>query len=382
VALRRLAVVLWLVGCGTGGETGGTIDVTATLERAAADFGAIRVTGLSADEVQRAASDTALLSVFAASDSVQPGSPALSGTWRRSGDTMVFAPRFPPSSGVALWVRVNRARRGGDDAPAKWWKFDLPATADDSAPSRLVAIHPANDTLPENLLRWYFEFSRPMRPGQALAHVRLLNDRGEEDRTAFLDTSEELWDPEGRRLTLLFDPGRVKRGIRTNLEQGRPLEAGRSYRLVVDPAWQDMSGRGLGAAFEKNIVVAPADHEGPDPASWRLLLPVVGTTDPLAISFGEVLDHALASRLIIVLDDRGHSIPGRVELRNGDREWTFAPGVRWAPGRHQLHVSPELEDLAGNRPGRPFDHEAGATPGGSPPSGPIVRWFEPRPPAP
>jgi hypothetical protein len=50
VALRRLAVALWLAACAPAGEDGGTIDVTATLDRAAADFGAIRVTGLSAGE--------------------------------------------------------------------------------------------------------------------------------------------------------------------------------------------------------------------------------------------------------------------------------------------------------------------------------------------
>jgi hypothetical protein len=376
VALRRLAVALWLAACAPAGEDGGTIDVTATLDRAAADFGAIRVTGLSAGERSRAVTDTRLLAVFAAQDSVPPGSPALSGTWRQSGDTMVFSPRFPPSSGVLLWVRVRQGR--DSDSTVHWWRFELPARAADSAPPRLLAVHPATDTLPENLLRWYLEFSQPMRPGQALGHVRLLNDRGEEDRTAFLDTSEELWDPDGRRLTLLFDPGRVKRGIRTNLEQGRPLEAGRTYRLVIDAGWEDMSGQPLAAPFEKRVVATPADHIGPDPAAWALLLPIVGTTDPLVVSFGEALDHALAARLIIVLDERGHSVGGRVALRAGDREWTFTPDHPWTGGKHQLQVSRELEDVAGNRPGRAFDHEAGATPAGASPSGPIVRWFEPR----
>lgn len=378
MALRRLAVALWLAACAPAGENGGTIGVTATLDRAAAEFGVIRVTGLSAAQLQRAAHDTALLAVFAATDSVPPGSPTLSGAWHRSGDTMVFSPRFPPSSGVALWLRMKQPQPRGDDSPVRWWRFDPPA-AEDGASPQLVAVHPASDTLPENLLRWYLEFSRPMRPGQALAHVRLLNDRGKEDRTAFLDTSEELWDPDGRRLTLLFDPGRVKRGIRTNLEQGRPLQAGRTYRLVIDAGWEDMSGQPLAAPFEKRIVATDSDHTGPDPASWALLLPVVGTADPLVVSFGEALDHALAARLIIVLDDRGHPVAGRVSLRAEDREWTFTPQAPWTGGKHQLQVSRELEDVAGNRPGRAFDHEAGATPGGALPSGPIVRWFELRP---
>lgn len=374
MALRRIAIALWLAGCAPGGETGGTIDVTATLDRAAADFGVVRVTGLPF------AGDTTALSVFAATDSVLAGSPTLSGRWSRSGDTMLFTPRFPPSSGVALWVRADGARLGRTDSARllQWWQFDFPAVAGDTSPPTLVAIHPAGDSLPENLLRWYLEFSRPMRPGQALDHVRLVDDQGGEDRTAFLDTSEELWDPEGRRLTLLFDPGRVKRGIRTNVEQGRPLVAGHAYRLRIEPGWEDLSGRGLEGRSEKMIVTTAADHDGPDPLTWDLLLPVVGGTDPLVVSFGEPLDHALATQLIAVIDERGAPVRGAVVLKRDDREWRFTPDEPWTEGRYQLLTSPELEDVAGNRPGRPFDHETGTVPGGASPTGPIVRRFEPR----
>ena len=290
---------------------------------------------------------------------------------------MVFTPRFPPSSGMVLWVRASER----EDDRAQWWRFDVREAADDTTTPRLLAVHPAGDTLPENLLRWYLEFSQPMRPGQARDHVRLLNDKGQEDQTAFLDTSEELWDPEGRRLTLLFDPGRVKRGIRTNLEQGRPLQAGRSYRLRVEAGWQDLAGRRLAMPFEKTIVAAGADHEEPDPMSWELQLPIVGTRDPLVATFGEPLDHALAARLIRVLAPRGRPVAGRTQLRDADRVWTFMPDSAWAVGIHEIEVSPELEDPAGNRPGRAFDHEAGATPGAAP-QGPIVRAFAPRSPAP
>ena len=358
------------------------MDVTATVDRAAADFGVVRVTGLSNEGVQAATGDAPVVSVFAAADSVSPGTPALSGTWRRSGDTLVFRPRFAPSSGIVLWVRVDRARLGHAGSPLQWWRFYLPDAAGDTSRPRLLAIHPSGDSLPENLLRWYLEFSQPMRPGQALDHVRLLDDQGRDDRTAFLDTSEELWDPEGRRLTLLFDPGRVKRGIRTNLEQGRPLQAGRTYRLRVEPGWEALSGQNLASRSEKTIVTTSADHRGPDPMAWTLSLPIVGVAGPLIVSFGEPLDHALAGRLIAVRDARGADVPGTAVLSGNDSQWRFTPAQPWVDGPYQLQTNPELEDVAGNRPGRAFDHAAGATAGGGAASGPIVRWFEPQRPTP
>ena len=377
MALRRIATLaLWLAACAPGGEAGGTIEVTTTSDRAAADFAVVRITGLSNDDVQLATGNPPAVAVFVGEDSVPPGTPTLSGTWRASGDTLLFTPRFAPSPGLALWVRADLDRLGRTGPAAQWWRFELDDAAGDSSAPRVIAIHPSADSLPENLLRWYVEFSTPMRPGQAMDHVRLIDDQGNEDRTAFLDTSEELWDPDGRRLTLLFDPGRVKRGIRTNLEQGRPLESGRTYRLRIEQGWQDFSGRGLDAPTERRFKAMPADHQGPDPAQWRLSLPIVGGRAPLVVLFGELLDHALAARLIMVADEHGTVIDGESRVSPGDGEWRFTPSAPWPAGRYQLRTSPELEDVAGNRPGRAFDHEAGITAGGASATAPLVRWFE------
>ena len=89
-----------------------------------------------------------------------------------------------------------------------------------------------------------------MEPGNALAHVHLLDESGREVSGAFLALEQELWDPERRRLTLLFDPGRVKRGVRTNVESGAPLVTGRRYRLVIDDEWKDGTGAALASGFE------------------------------------------------------------------------------------------------------------------------------------
>ncbi|MEO8452652.1 MAG: hypothetical protein ABI647_22860 [Gemmatimonadota bacterium] len=376
-----LALAL-LTGC--GGEGGsGPVMISVALDRADSTFGAVRVEGLTASALERAtAPRTGAVAVFATPGSLPEGAPPLAGSWRRTHLTLEFRPAFPPSAGLSLWVRIDTAalEARSENARPLLRRFDLPPAAGDSAATLVTAIHPAANSVPENLLRFYLEFSAPMRPGQALAHIRLLDDRGVEVRNAFLELLDELWDPAGCRLTLLFDPGRVKRGIRTNLESGRALHAGRRYALRVLAGWPDARGNPLARGAEKRFVATAADYTGPVPESWHVVVPAVGSAGPLEVQFGEPLDHALARRLLAVQDEAGHPIGGEVTLQPGDRIWRFVPTGRWLAGRHQLLVSPELEDVAGNRPGRPFDADITRTPAGSPPTKPIIRWFTPRAP--
>ena len=63
----------------------------------------------------------------------------------------------------------------------------------------------------------------------------------------FLELEDELqWSL--TRLTLLLDPARVKRGLKPNLDEGRALEAGKRYQLVIDQQWPDATGRPLSEA--------------------------------------------------------------------------------------------------------------------------------------
>ena len=62
-----------------------------------------------------------------------------------------------------------------------------------------------------------------MSTGDAYQHIRLLDETGREVPRAFLQTAHELWDERRQRFTLILDPGRIKRGLRANLEDGAPL---------------------------------------------------------------------------------------------------------------------------------------------------------------
>src|SRR5438105_1654786 len=83
--------------------------------------------------------------------------------------------------------------------------------------------------------------SRPsaMGRGAAYHHIRLLDATGRPVDAPFLELEEELWSNDGMRFTLLFDPGRIKRGLKPREELGPVLGAGKSYTLVIDGAWPD-----------------------------------------------------------------------------------------------------------------------------------------------
>jgi hypothetical protein len=224
--------------------------------------------------------------------------------------------------------------------------------------THVVAIHAGGGDVPSNLLRVYVELSAAMEPGSAYEHIHLVDDRGRVIRDAFLELREELWSPDHRRLTLLFDPGRVKRGIRSNVEMGAPLAAGRRYRLVIDSTWRDARDRPLAQSFAQELRVAGIDSMPPDPSRWLVSSPRANTRDTLRVSFGEPLDHALAARLIRVVDMNGSPIDGHVALSANDREWMLVPSGPWRRGA-QLRVDPALEDLAGNNLVRAFDSDRG-----------------------
>ena len=83
------------------------------------------------------------------------------------------------------------------------------------------------------MLRFYVTFSAPMSEGCAGDNVRLLNEAALEISAALLPSAAELWDPTRRRLTLLLDPARIKRGLVPHRQAGYPLLRGTSFRLVI-----------------------------------------------------------------------------------------------------------------------------------------------------
>ena len=92
-----------------------------------------------------------------------------------------------------------------------------------------------------------------------------------------------------------------------------------------------------------------------DPETWKLSLAKAGSVDPLVIRFPAPLDRALLERAISISGLNGPAIAGRVSISDDERCWEFRPLAAWSAGRFQLVVDTALEDLAGNRIGKPFE---------------------------
>jgi hypothetical protein len=67
------------------------------------------------------------------------------------------------------------------------------------------------------------------------------------------------------------------------------------------------------------------------------------------------MDHALALRMILVVDAAGAPIAGTADLTDEERRWTFQPEASWRAGAYHLVVPTTIEDLAGNNIGKPFE---------------------------
>jgi hypothetical protein len=211
-------------------------------------------------------------------------------------------------------------------------------------------VYPSGPEIPANQLKFYIHFSAPMHPGEAWENLKLLDHKGKVVELAFIEIDQELWDREARRLTVLFDPGRIKRGVLPREEIGAALEPGATYTLVASPVWRDARRVPIRAEFRHTFKVVPEDRTPIDPAKWRITSPAAGTREPLVIDFGEPLDAALALRLITV-----PTTPGSAELANAERQWRYTPESPWPATRQTIQIDTALEDLAGNKVGRPFD---------------------------
>ena len=271
------------------------------------------------------------------------GAPPLAGSLSERDGAVVFAPRFPPSPGLRYRAECSAHKAF----------FDIPAP-ERSATTVVEQVFPSADTLPENLLKFYLHFSAPMSKGFAYDKVRLLDGSGQEVELPFLEIDEELWDADYRRLTLLFDPGRIKTGLVPNQEVGIALRPGRRYTLAIDEGWEDAERNPLKASFKKQFSVVEADTTPPSPRNWTVTSPE-GANEPVIVDFPEPLDEALLRRVVSVVTSTGSAVRGTVEISRGETRWAFTPDQPWATGRYRIEAQTILEDLAGNSIERPFE---------------------------
>jgi hypothetical protein len=350
--------LLIAAACGSSGNSSSTPAI-ALHDQSKGEPAYVEVTGLSSSQLRAvrsaALTDAQWSSLFRVA--VSDTSPGMLGTYSVTDDALRFAPQFALDAGRPYVVRFDPAHLPGTGTaavPAIVATVTVPAKH--VVPSTTVArVYPSADTVPENLLRMYVEFSGPMGRPSGIPHMKLLGADGREIDGAFLPLDYEFWDPDHTRFTAFLDPGRVKSGILPNKQMGRALDTGRTVTLAISREWRDEHGLPLKDEYRRVFrVAAPADKPI-DPASWRIEPPpAAGNRNALTVSFPRPLDHALLMRAIGVT--RGDiSVAGDVTIEGAETRWVFTPREPWRGGQHHLLVLDILEDVAGNQIGRAFE---------------------------
>ena len=342
------------------------ISVRWVTDPADANKAAVEVSGLSAaalEQLQKVNWELGqwqrLLSIYAGQGNaaVDASLPPMLGAYRVQPDALRFEPQFPLEPGVTYRAvfRLDQLPGGSNSSREPITStFQLPLR--NSASTTVVThIYPSAEILPENLLKFYVHFSAPMSRGRIYDHIHLRRSTGKDIEMPFLEIDEELWDPKMTRLTLIIDPGRIKRGVRPLVEVGPALEAGKNFTLVIDREWKDGAGNPLKETFQKAFKVGPPDREPPDHTQWKIQPPPAGTREPLTVTFPEPMEHALAQRVIQVSGESGGFVKGETALEDQERRWTFVPSNAWRRGPYKLVIQTTIEDLAGNNIGKPFD---------------------------
>jgi hypothetical protein len=297
-----------------------------------------------------------------------PGAEPVVGAYAATDGVIRFTPMYGFDAGRAFTATLDAARVPGA-ASGESWRSTLvveSVVVPRAATERMTTVrqvYPSGPEIPANLLRLYIEFSAPMGRGNALDQVHLLDDSGREITAPFLPVEAELWTTDRTRFTLLFDPGRVKRGIKPNLDMGRALIEGRRYSLVIDDRWLDGAGQPLKAGYRQEFRAGPPIERALDQNQWEIGAPVADTRSPLTIRFPWPLDHGLLQRSLGVRRD-GMEVPGEFSIGAGERSWTFTPGDSWRAGEYAVMALTLLEDPAGNRLGRAFEVSGKTAPEG------------------
>ncbi len=164
--------------------------------------------------------------------------------------------------------------------------------------------------------------------------------------TASFCPDEELWDPNNQRLTMTFDPGRIKRGLTSNEKMGPPIaRRSRATRSRSTAIGRTPRGVPLVEGFRKLFRGGPAlanaarpGDVAPDAARGRHV------RTP-AVSFPRPMNYALLQRMLQVSGPRGRwparsaSIgrkPSGVHTarrrgRPAPTGWSWTPGSKTSP---------------------------------------------------
>lgn len=292
-----------------------------------------------------------------------PNDFAINGSYQVEDDRITFTPNHPFLRETNYYIRFNYLDIPGIKASEPEAVREVSSTlskeftiANTPGPATFVeGIYPSTNSIPRNLLKFYVQLSASMIEGNLLNNVHIVNAEGDTLKHIFLEIPQELWDTENKRATIIFDPGRVKRGLDLREEFGAAFEVGKTYTLVINNNWLDGEQKKLRESYSKTFSVVEDDRSRPNPDNWTVIEPKEGTKQPVSLEFDEPFDYALLQRIISVRDENDLRIPGKATLGELEKSWTFTPFQAWSGKQYYIQIESILEDLAGNNLNTVFD---------------------------
>jgi hypothetical protein len=282
--------------------------------------------------------------------------PDVSGRYRLGKDKVQFIPHFPFEKNLKYRARFDPRPLGALPATESFsFEFLIPSEPKAPAFTEVTDIFPGGDLLPENLLRFYVCFSNSMQRGRALEQISLLDSRGVQIPDALYRPPLELWDRSMRRLTVLLDPGRLKRLVGPNRKLGPPLKAGEEYLLEVGSGMIDLRGRPLAACFRKHFLVGEPVRNPISSENWSILRPMADSREALVLMFPSPLDWALLLQAVTIESADGLIVNGQPAADRCGKKWTFTPNSPWSAKEYYVRVKSSLEDVCGNTISGEFD---------------------------
>ncbi|MEM7561536.1 MAG: hypothetical protein AAF353_00660 [Pseudomonadota bacterium] len=227
-------------------------------------------------------------------------------------------------------------------------------TDEGNAPNpRVIAMIPESTILPANTLRIYLEFDQPMARGHVRDFIQFIDANGFVDRHAFLNLRTELWNDQQTRVSLLFDPGRLKKDVGPNKEIGTPLVAGERYSIQVLKGMKSAAGLPLTESSVFEFDAVKSERTNIDPSRWALGIPHSGSISPLSLGFNRTMDSENIKHTLWVRSADNQIIEG--EVTQSHQRWMFTPESIWKSGNYEIVIHHSMEDIAGNRVSHGFD---------------------------
>lgn len=282
------------------------------------------------------------------------------GSYTISADQVVFKPRFLPDPNVSYqvsftWKRLEAITEMKLDFSDLVETISFTSLLNDQA--EIIGIFPAADTLPANTLRFYIHFSSSMGFENPYDFIKLFDGKGDEITDPFVELPEGLWNENRTRLTVLFHPGRVKRGVGPNVKYGAILKESEKCTINISNQWLDGNGNPLKDGLTKEIIVSPAKRSKMNLDDWKIETNC-NQGCSILLTPHRLIDAEMSKRLIRIIDDQNQPIDFELEHVEGNILITSEDLV--VTDEYSLIINPRLEDICGNTFLNSFDYEEGS----------------------